>query len=135
MQTKEEKLFFSGMKEVMTMGMTVHDTERCIPQKEKKMEPSSTPLTLAICTPHRAHMLVQQASEVVFRDSSSSLDRFNTSVFSVSTTSTASGVPLAVALTSDEKGETVYKAFETWKEVMPSDAFLAEGHTMDRKYL
>ena len=61
------------------------DTERCIPRKKRKMEPSSTPLILAICTPlmARAHMLVQQASEVVFCDSTLSLDRFNTSVFIV----------------------------------------------------
>ena len=75
----------------------------------------------------RAHTLVQQASEVAFCDSTASLDRFNTSVFIVSTTSTASGVPLAVALTSDEKEDTVYKAFETMKEVMPSDPFFARG--------
>ena len=105
------------------------DTEGCKPRKKRKREPSSTPLILAICTPlmARAHTLVQQASEVVFCDSTSSLDRFNTSVFIVSTTSTASGVPLAVALTSDEKEETVYKAFETMKEVMPSDAFFGRG--------
>ena len=76
----------------------------------------------------RAHAMIQQAGEVVFCDSTASLDRFNTSVFVMSTTTTASGVPLAVvALTSDETEETIYKAFEMVKEVVPSAAFFEKG--------
>ena len=45
-------------------------------QKEKR----SQPMVIAICTPLmcRVHQYVQQAQEMVFCDSTSSLDRFNT---------------------------------------------------------
>ena len=58
------------------------------PTKQKKREPSEKPLVLAICTPlmARTHRNVIQAGEIVFCDSSSSMDRFNTSVFILSTT-------------------------------------------------
>lgn len=105
------------------------DNDKCPPKKKRKREPSTTPLILTICTPlmARAHAMIQQAGEVVFCDSTSSLDRFNTSVFVMSTTTTASGVPLAVALTSDETEETIYKALEMVKEVVPSAAFFGKG--------
>ena len=62
--------------------------------------------------------------------STSSLDRFNTTMFIKSTTTPASGVPLAVALTSDEKEETIYKALEIIKEVIPSAPFLGKEYTI-----
>jgi hypothetical protein len=115
------------------------DTEKSIPtKKRKKRELSSKPLILVLCTPlmRRAHSEIQQASEVVFCDSTASLDRFNTSVFILSTTSTASGIPLAVILTSDEQEETIHKAFEMVKEVLPSDAFFGNGpHTGPRIFM
>ena len=71
--------------------------------KRKKREPTEKPLILAICTPlmARAHRNVMQAREMVFCDSSSSVDRFNTFVFNLSTTTACSGIPLAVVMTSD----------------------------------
>ena len=74
-----------------------------------KQEPSEKPLVLAICTPllARAHRNVVQAGEIVFYDSSSSMDRFNTSLFIISTTTACSGIPLAVVMTSDETEGTV----------------------------
>ena len=74
-------------------------------------------MILAIVTPlmARAYQHIQQASEIVFCDSTASLDRFNTSVFIISTSTTVSGVPLAVILTSDEREQTIYAAFELVK--------------------
>ena len=75
----------------------------------------------------RAHKQVCQAGEIVFCDATSSLDRFNTSLFILSTTHSCSGVPLAVVMTSDECEQTVTQAMETVKQVLPPDAFYGSG--------
>ncbi len=97
--------------------------------KKKKREISDKPLILVILSPlmSRAHKEIQQASEIVFCDSTASLDRFNTSVFILSTASAASGIPLAVILTSDERETTIHKAFDLLKEVLPQWAFFGNG--------
>ena len=91
------------------------------PVKQKKRD---KPLVLAICTPlmARAHRSVMQAGEIVFCDSSSSMDSFNTSLFILSTIIPCSEIPLAVIMTSDETEETVSWAMEKVQEVIPSDA-------------
>lgn len=73
----------------------------CVPKKKKKKELSNKPLLLVLLTPlmARAHQEIQQASEIVFCNSTASLD---TSIFILSTASTASGISLAIMLTSDE---------------------------------
>ena len=100
--------------------------EKAPPAKRKKRD---KPLVLAICTPlmARAHKSAMQAGEIVFCDSTSSMDRFNTSIFILSTTTACSGVPLAVIMTSDETEGTVIWAMEKVKEVIPSYAFYGNG--------
>ena len=67
-------------------------------QRKRNKKYHKKPMILAIVTPlmARAHQHIQQASEIVFCDSTASLDRFNTSVFIISTSITAFGVPLAI---------------------------------------
>ena len=55
----------------------------------------------------RVHQYVQQAQEMVFCDSTSSLDRFNTSLFVISTANAIGGLSLGVIITSDEEQETI----------------------------
>ena len=109
--------------------MDNENEEKEPPTKRKKREPSENPLVLAICTPlmARTHRNVIQAGEIVFCDSSSSMDRFKTSVFILSTTTAYSGLPLAVVMTSDETEVTVSWAMQKVKEVIPSDAFYGNG--------
>ena len=59
---------------------------------------SDQPLVLAICTPLMAwvHEHVMQAGEIMFVDSSSSLDDFNNPMFIPSTSSAVGGLPLGV---------------------------------------
>ena len=97
--------------------------------KKRKREISQKPLILALITPlmARAHCQIQQAGEIAFCDSTASLDRFNTSIFIISTATAMSGIPLAVLLTSDEREDTVYNAFELLKEVLPPFAFFGNG--------
>ena len=62
------------------------------------------PLVLAICTPlmPRAHVLLQQAGELVHCDSTASLDRCNCPTFIMSTACSAGGIPVGVVITSGE---------------------------------
>ena len=66
---------------------------------------TSKPFILALCTPlmARVHSNVVQSSEMVFCDSTASLDRLNTSLFILSTSHPAGGLPLGVVLVSDER--------------------------------
>ena len=99
------------------------------PTKRKRREVSNKPLILAICTPlmARIHKQVCQAAEIVFCDATSSLDRYNTALFILSTTHVCSGVPLAAVMVSDETEQTVTKAMEMVKQVLPADAFYGNG--------
>ena len=72
----------------------------------------------------RVHTTVVQCVELMFCDSTASLDRFSTSVFVLSTAHCASGLPLGVILTSDEKEETLCKAFDMLKS---KNAFYGRG--------
>ena len=67
------------------------------------------PLVLAVCTPlmARAHALVRQAGELVYCDSTASLDRYNSPTFVISTCTSAGGVPLGVVVTSGESEDTI----------------------------
>ena len=75
----------------------------------------------------RVHTTVVQCEELMFCDSTASLDRFSTSVFVLSTAHCASGLPLGVILTSDEKEETLCKAFDMLKSILPKNAFYGRG--------
>ena len=66
-------------------------------------------------------------AELLFYDSTSSMDRFNTSVFVLSTHSVASGIPLVVLLTSDEREETIQTGLQMLKSVFPGGAFYGKG--------
>ena len=83
------------------------------------------PLVLAICTPlmSRAHNLLRQSGELVYCDSTASLDRFNCPIFIVSTSSSAGGVPLGIVITSGESEAVLTEAFSLLKKILPEKAF------------
>ena len=93
------------------------------PSKKSKRELTSKPLILALCTPlkARAHEHVSQAGELLFCDSISSME------FLLSTHSAASGIPLGVILTSDEREETIQAGLQLLKSILPSGAFYGKG--------
>ena len=86
-------------------------------------------MVVAICTPLmcRIHQYIQQSSEMVFCDSTSTLDRFNSSLFVLSTSHCAGGLPLAVMITSDEQEETIQQGLKMVKQVLPAEAFYSIG--------
>ena len=94
-----EKHYCSGMRQMMTKIQILK--VNVFQRKRRKKELSNKPLSLVLLTPliARAHQEIQQASEIVFCNSTASLD---TSIFILSTASTASGISLAIMLTSDE---------------------------------
>ena len=87
------------------------------------------PLFLAICTPlmARVHENIQQSKELIFVDSSSSFNDFNNSMFVVSTSSAAGGLPLGVVVTSGESSSIVYQAMCALKELLPKRAFYGQN--------
>ena len=75
----------------------------------------------------RVHATIPQAAEIMFCDCRSSLDRFNTSLFILSTCHPAGGIPLGILITSDEKEETIQAALQTLGDVLPQNAFYGNG--------
>ena len=60
---------------------------------------------------------------MVFCDATSSLDRFNTSTFIISTSTPTSGIPLGVIIASDEQESTVHRGLlQLLGEVLPKEA-------------
>ena len=79
------------------------------PKKKRRKKERERPMIITVYTPlmSRVHEHIQQAGEMIFCDSTSTLDRFNTSLFIISTSHPAGGLPLAVIITSDEQEETL----------------------------
>ncbi len=75
----------------------------------------------------RVHETVCQAGEMTFCDCTSSLDRFNTALSVLSTAHCASGMPLGVILSSDEREETLAKGLDMLKSILPEKAFFGRG--------
>ena len=92
-------------------------------------ETTGQPLVLAVCTPlmARAHQLVRQAGELVYRDSTASLDRHNCPTFVISTCTSAGGIPLGVVITSGESEAVITEAVTFLKNILPCNAFYGRG--------
>lgn len=88
------------------------------------------PLILAICTPlmARVHEHIQQSSELVFIDSSSSFEDYNNPIFVMSTASAAGGLPLGVVVTSGESASTVNVGMTQLKGLFPICSFYGKGY-------
>ena len=97
--------------------------------KQSKTTKHSVPLIISICTPLMScvHRHAQQSRELIFCDSTSSLDRFNVSLFVLSTAHPAGGLPLGVLITSDEKETTIKNELEKLIQTLPSHAFYGNG--------
>ena len=97
---------------------------------EKPCSRTDTPLALAVCTPlmARAHTLLRQAGELVYCDSTASLDRYNCPTFIMSTSSSGGGIPLGVVITSGESEDTLTESFSHLKSVLPTNAFYGRGN-------
>ena len=75
------------------------------------------PLILAICSPimYRAHKYIQQSSELVFMNATSSLDRFSCPTYILTTGSAAGAVLLGVFVVSNETAPTITNGLDLLK--------------------
>ena len=99
-----------------------NDSDVSTPKPKRQKREGSQPFVLVLCTPlmARAHACLPQAAEIAYCDATSSLDRFNTALFIISTSHAAGGIPLAVLMTSDEKLSTIYSALCIYAQGYPS---------------
>jgi len=118
-----------GLPSVTSDSDSEADSEAAPKRKKVKKIQREQPMIIAICTPlmSRVHQHIRQASEMVFCDSTSSLDRFNTSLFILSTSHPTGGLPLAAMITSDEQESTINQGLEMIKDVIPENAFYGSG--------
>lgn len=99
--------------------------EHCGEISSASWEVSETDVVIAICTPlmRRAHRLTPEAVEVVFIDSSETVDHDGHRIFLLLTHNESGGVPLGVLITSSESRETVTKALQMLKTLIGDEAF------------
>ena len=101
--------------------------QRCVKrsQSESWEQTVNQPMIIAICTPlvQRAHQYIKHSSELVFCDSTSSLDQFNCPAFILSTSSPCGAVPLGIVITSGESAPIISEAFGKLKSILPENAF------------
>ena len=67
--------------------------------------------------------MLPQAGDIVFLDSTGSLDRQDSRFFRFLTCSPCGGLPLGYVITSNETEELLTKAFEKFKILLPNYAF------------
>ena len=87
------------------------------------------PLVLAIGTTSMAcgHIMIRQARELVYCDSTASLDRYNCPTFIMSTSTSGGCISLGVVITSGESENTLTESFYHLRSVFPQTAFFRRG--------
>jgi len=97
------------------------------PKKKQRCEifKKETPMSVLICTPlmARVHGHILQVGEMMYVDSSSSTDRYNLSVFLLSTSHSGGGLPLAAVIVSDESASTVKDGLSQMLTILLKNAF------------
>lgn len=90
---------------------------------------NDTDIIIAICTPlmKRVHERLRSAGEIMFVDSSGTMDAHNTRVFLLLCPSLAGGLPLGVLMVSSEAENVLQPALQLWKTLLPEKAFGGRG--------
>ena len=84
---------------------TDSDSEAELTVPVSRTRKRSQPMIIAICTQlmSRVHQNIQQSCEMVFCDATSSLDRFNSSLFILSNSTYVGALPFGVIMTDEEQ--------------------------------
>ncbi len=84
---------------------------------------------LALVTPLMAkvHEMVTQSAELVFCDSTASLDNLNTAVFILSCGTSVVDLPLTAVMTSSEDAVTLSAGFTALCHILPTVHFFGRG--------
>lgn len=95
----------------------------------KKRKKITSPLSVVICTPlmARVHWYIPQAGEIAFIDFMSSLNCYNLSMFTISTSYSGGGLPLGVMITSNEKANMLQNSFACLFILLPENTFFGLG--------
>ena len=121
---------FDCLEEVAAYNKAHDDSGRAAVQRftGKSDSDEGKLLILAICSPimYRAHKYIQQSSELVFMDATSSLDRFSCPTYILSTGSAAGAVQLGVFVVSNETASTITDGLDLLRSITPSDAFFGK---------
>ena len=90
---------------------------------------SENKVVMAICTPlmRRVHEEIKHASELVFMDASSNMDRHGCSVFLLLTHSCVGGLPLGVLITTSESEMVIEAALKLYCSILPQSCFGGRG--------
>ena len=80
----------------------------------------------------RVHQRISQAGEMMFVDSSSSMDRYNLSMFMLSTSHCGGGLPLGVMIVSNETTPTLQGSLSQLQSIFPKGAFYNQPTTGPR---
>jgi len=86
-------------------------------------------LIVSVCTPlmKRVHKLLRSSGEIMFVDSSGTMDVLNMRVFVFLTASVAGALPLGLLLVSSESEEVLKHGLSVWKSLLPPEAFYGRG--------
>ena len=121
---------FQLLEQEVTRYNALHgkDGGRCFLQRFKKHGNKEQPLILMICTPlmARVHKCIQ-AGEMVFMDTTGSLDRHNNPVYIMCTPHSTGALPLAVWVTSSQSQSTIEECLQPLKSILPKHAFGGKG--------
>ena len=100
-----------------------HGEELCV---IKQMEGVTI---VAVCDKlsKRVHNELPQAGDIIYVDATSNLDRQDSKLIKFMTCSPAGGLPLGFVITPSEGEDVLQAAFETFKEVLPEEAFNKRG--------
>lgn len=79
----------------------------------------------ALC--RRVHLKVPGAGDIAFMDMTSSLDRQDSKLMRIMTTSPAGGLPLGFCILSCETEAVITESLKLFKEVLPDGAFYGRG--------
>ncbi|KAK3912996.1 Zinc finger and BTB domain-containing protein 11 [Frankliniella fusca] len=84
---------------------------------------------VSICSPmmKRIHTHHKSSGEVMFIDSSGSMDNNNARVFVMLTPSVAGGLPIGLLITFSENENVITAALQKWIEILPKHAFYGRG--------
>ena len=112
------------------LSSNTFDNQYSQPSKSKEKKVTDNVLfILAIVTPlvARAHQIVRQSGELVYFDSTASLDNLNTAEFILTSSTSAGAVPLGAVMTSSEDADTLTAAFMALRDILPDQAFFDRG--------
>lgn len=86
-------------------------------------------LIVAVCSPlmKSVHRLLRSSGEIMFSDSTGTMDVVNSRAFLLQAPSIAGALPLGIIVFSSEDQNIQQEGLKLWKSLLPPDAFFVSG--------